>query len=110
MAALQRSIASCCAFTSIRSTLDQQIYALTLIEMFRYGRPRYQEDCCAVAARVNVSVQGIPQSDGERLSRALGVARGLFGPAFLAATDAQRWEWVDMCEQALLDAERTRRR
>jgi hypothetical protein len=89
---------------------DEQIEVLTRIEMLRYGRPRYQEDVCAVAARVDVFLLGLPLSDEERINRAAAMAQSLFGPAFLATTDGQRWAWVDMCERALLDVETTRRR
>jgi hypothetical protein len=90
-------------------TRDEQIETITRIELARYGRPRCQEDCCAVAARVDVWLLGVPRSDAERLTRALGMAKGLFGPAYEEADEGQRWQWIDMCERALRDVEETRR-
>ena len=83
-------------------TRDEQAYTLALIELCR-RRPETQDDCCALAARVDVAMYGIPQSDDEYLDRAIGIARGLFGPAFRAATGHQKRAWIDMCERALRD-------
>jgi len=79
---------------------DEQIEIMRRIELLRYGQPRREEDLCAIEARVDVWLLGLPQSDKERLRRAHCMARRLFGPAFRATTDGQRWTWIDICERA----------
>jgi hypothetical protein len=66
--------------------------------------PQTQEDCCALAARISLALGAWPATDTEFIDAGLGAARGLFGEAFEAADDAQRWAWIDMCERALRDA------
>jgi hypothetical protein len=63
--------------------------------------PRTQYDFCVIAAEASLSVGSWPKTDAEFISAALGQARGLFGSAFLAADDAQKSTWIDMCERAL---------
>lgn len=62
---------------------------------------RSQEDVCLLAARASIHVSGKPSTDLEFIDAAAGAARGLFGPAYEAADEAQRWTWNDMCERAL---------
>lgn len=66
--------------------------------------PQTQEDCCAIVARITLTVRGMPTSEHEIIGLADGIAKGLFGEAFQAADDAQKWTWIDMCERALREA------
>lgn len=63
--------------------------------------PRTQQEVCAMAARIDVTLHGAPKSEKALFSRSLGMAAGLFGCAFDRAAEGQRWEWIDMCEIAL---------
>lgn len=63
--------------------------------------PATQDDCCLMAARISVAMGDIPTTEPEFASAALGQAKGLFGPAFDAANEGQKWAWIDMCERAL---------
>jgi hypothetical protein len=67
------------------------------------GLPKTQQQCCAIAARVNLFANGPCWSDHDRLQRAAGIASGLFGPAFDKAGYGQKAAWIDMCELALMD-------
>lgn len=68
---------------------------------FKLSRPRTQEDFCALAARVDLTVAGYPKTERELFRRAWGMAEGLFGVAFERGTEAQRIAWIDMCERAI---------
>lgn len=68
--------------------------------------PRTQQQGCALAARVDLTVFGPPESDYELLVRSAAVAKGLFGPAFETGSEAQRIAWIDMCEAAMRAAMR----
>ena len=72
----------------------------------RRARPKTQEECCALAARVSIKVSGAPQTDDEFLAAGYGAAQGLFGPAYEQADEGQRWTWIDMCERALREQSR----
>lgn len=81
---------------------SEQAYALAAIEFAR-NRPHTQEDCCALAARVAIGTCGAPMNETQIFSRAVGLAKGLFGPAYGEADECQRTAWIDMCERALRD-------
>ena len=49
-----------------------------------------------IAARVIVS--GEPETEAELFGLAWGNAVSMFGPAFEAASEGQRWDWIDICE------------
>lgn len=68
--------------------------------------PRSQQEGCALAARVDLTIFGHPTCDRELLMRAAAIAKGLFGPAFDNAAEAQRIAWIDMCEAAIRAAMR----
>jgi hypothetical protein len=63
--------------------------------------PASQEECCAAAARIAITVCGGPNDDNDFVCRAKALAAGLFGPAYASATMSQRWVWEDMCEREL---------
>lgn len=68
------------------------------------GLPTTQLECCELAARVSVALGTVPDTDAGIRAAAVGLASGLFGPAFAAADDDQRQGWVDMCELSLREA------
>lgn len=59
--------------------------------------PQTQNECCAVAARAAIAAAGIIPDAWVR-SASESLAKGLFGPAFEAASDDQRLAWIDMAE------------
>lgn len=60
--------------------------------------PHTQREALALAARHAIEAHGVMAGNVIR-SGARGLARGLFGPAFIAASLAQRKAWVDMAEE-----------
>lgn len=66
--------------------------------------PRNQYDACLIASRISVALGDIPRSDAAFIDAAHGLATGLFGPAFSAASAGQKAIWIDMCERALREA------
>ncbi len=60
-----------------------------------------QDDCCRSSAVVSCRYETRPWTDAVVLEVAADMARGLFGPAFEAASYDQRSEWIDMCEREL---------
>jgi hypothetical protein len=73
-------------------------------EKITHKRPETQEDCCELAASVDINLYGTPANDDEILARACYLAEGLFGEAFEEGSEYQRLEWIDMCEVALRKA------
>lgn len=70
----------------------------------RLYRPKTQEDCCAISARIDVTLYGKTENDLEVIKRGAAIAEGLFGEAYTKASEAQRIAWIDMCEQELRHA------
>lgn len=75
-----------------------------LTEEVRANPPRTQEEACLISARYAMAIGLRPQTTQELMWAARGQAKGLFGPAFEAAGEAQQLEWIDMCERALRQA------
>lgn len=73
-------------------------------DAFERERPRSQEACCRIAARVSVLADDGPWTDEHVINVAADMARGLFGPAYERADYGQRTAWADMCERALRQA------
>lgn len=69
-----------------------------LKEQIRRNPPKTQEDCCAVAARQSIAAFG-PAEPHLVKATARELAKGLFGPAFEKADEAQKEFWVAMCEK-----------
>lgn len=76
-----------------------------IVDMVRavslHSPPKTQEDWCRIAAVCAVAADDkMPAiGDGQRvIDMALGLAKGLFGPAFDSADDERRWGWIDRCE------------
>jgi hypothetical protein len=67
-------------------------------------RPRTQTEICDLAARVSTKVNGAPDGPFAMIDAAASLAHGLFGPAFERADYGQKTSWIDMCEQAFLNA------
>lgn len=82
------------------TTREKKLVAMTKAEL-RKHKPKTQEECCALAARVSIACSGAPTTDQQFCAAAWGVAAGLFGPAFDRASEGQKWDWIDMCERAL---------
>lgn len=80
-----------------------RLKALVIEEMERCP-PLSQFDCCLISARVAVSIRGTPADNGEIISCAHALARGLFEEAFDTADENQRAVWLDMAESALRQA------
>lgn len=59
--------------------------------------PRSQRECCRLGVRHAIASLG-PVADADIPAAALGIARGLFGGAFLLASEDQQKTWVSMCE------------
>jgi hypothetical protein len=53
---------------------------------------------------VTIAVRGNPHSETELFALAWGNAQGLLAGAYENACEAQKWEWIDMCENALREA------
>ena len=85
-----------------RSLQLARLATATIAEIARF-RPRTQEDCCALAARVSADVIGSLDPDLYVLaSRAM--AQGLFGPAYSAANKEQKLKWETICFEAIVKA------
>jgi hypothetical protein len=80
------------------------IETMVAAELKKIGRPRTQDDCCAVAARVSVRLSELPWQDERIVEVAAQLAAGVFGPAFVAADYGQKSAWIDMCERELRKA------
>lgn len=85
------------------SDRDALVRSLTVAEC-KMRLPKSQEDCCAIIARITLTVRGIPETDQELIALAWGNANGLFGEAWDAAHEDQKLEWFEMCERALREA------
>lgn len=70
-----------------------------LTHRLRKNLPQSQEDCVAIAVRQSLATYGEIKSAKDRRAACLGIAKGLFGPAFVAADRAQREKWVRMAEE-----------
>lgn len=81
----------------------ETIHAL-VAEAFERGKPKTQDECCAIAAHVSVLADDGPWTDEHILEVAADMASGLFGPAFERADYGQRATWIDMCERELRKA------
>lgn len=81
--------------------LPAETIASIVSDAFERERPRSQEACCVIAARVSVLADDGPWTDEHVIEVAADMARGLFGPAFERADYGQRAMWIDMCERAL---------
>lgn len=77
------------------------IETMVRAEFEKLGRPRTQEDCCAIAARVSIRLSELPWTDERIVDVAGPMAQGVFGSAFAAADYGQQVAWIDMCERAL---------
>lgn len=62
--------------------------------------PQTQQEACAIAVEASIAALGPVRTDIEIQSAAMGLAEGLFGPAFERADGAQKERWVRMCEDA----------
>jgi hypothetical protein len=62
-----------------------------------HSPPQTQNECCAVAVRAAIAAAGIIPDEWVR-SASESLAKGLFGPAFDAASDDQQLAWIDMAE------------
>lgn len=80
-------------------TIDEMVAAA-----FAAGRPKTQDDCCGVAARVAVALEDRRWTDALVLETAASMAAAVFGPAFAHSGEAQKIAWVDMCETELRKA------
>lgn len=63
----------------------------------RKNPPRTQEEIVALTVRQCLAIHGEVEDDCIR-SAAEGLAKGLFGPAFVEASADQREKWVVMAE------------
>lgn len=80
------------------------IETMVAAEFAKLGKPRTQEDCCAIAARVSVRLEQRPWTDTLILNVSASMADGVFGPAFAAADYTNKTAWIDMCERELRKA------
>ena len=62
-------------------------------------QPRSQAECLALAARDAIRKLGPAIDDNGITLSAIGLARGIFGPAWTAADGAQRERWVGLAER-----------
>lgn len=69
-----------------------------LTAMMKRNPPQTQEDCVRIAVRHALASMG-PVEDRFIGSAARGLANGLFGPAFEAASEDQQTIWIEMCER-----------
>lgn len=67
-------------------------------EMIRAHPPETQSEYFEIAARIAIAEAGVVAEYLVR-SAAIGLARGLFGPAYKAATPYQRRKWIDLAER-----------
>lgn len=67
-------------------------------EVMRAHPPETQNECCEIAAHIAIAQAGIVPEYLIR-SASIGLARGLFGDAYKAATQHQRRKWIDMAER-----------
>lgn len=63
------------------------------------AQPRSQDECLAIAARDAICQIGPAVDDNGIMLAAIGLARGIFGPAWTAACGAQRERWVGLAER-----------
>jgi hypothetical protein len=67
-------------------------------EKLRRTPPPTQEEACAMACRWCIAALG-PASEEHVPHLATGIAKGLFGDAYVNATPEKQKAWDDMCEQ-----------
>jgi hypothetical protein len=65
---------------------DGWLYELRAEDFRKNGRPRNDEEVCAMLARFTVRFETGPWTDVRIMDMAAGLAEGGFGPAFAAAT------------------------
>lgn len=71
-----------------------------VLDEYKRSPPTTMGECVGIAARVSVHVNG-PVADNLLWPSARGLAAGLFGPAYVAATGETRHFWDCMCADAL---------
>ncbi len=81
---------------------EDAIKAMVAVQIARQP-PRTQQECCLMAASIEVAL-GIIQPGDRLRDHAEASAEGFFGPAFEGATEYQRQVWINMYERALCSA------
>ncbi len=70
-----------------------------LAHRLKRHRPQTQEDCVAIGVRQSLARLGAFTDPGEVSAACYGMARGLFGPAFIAADLPQKLAWYKMTKR-----------
>lgn len=65
-------------------------------------------DACRIVAQVNLDVMGPIQDIEDLFERAESSAKGLWGAFYEAGSEGQKWEWIDMCEEAFRKEQESR--
>jgi hypothetical protein len=68
---------------------------------YKIGKVDTQEGACAMAARLDLTMQGPPADEHELFMRCAATAEGFFGPAWAVADYGQRSGWIDMVERGM---------
>lgn len=79
---------------------DQQL----IERMYRERPPTTQPECCALAVRVSLALWGPMEGDSMIRAAVDGLTQGLFGEAYVAASDEQKQAWNAMMDRAYRDA------
>lgn len=78
----------------------QRISAM-ISEGLRDNKVTSQYDACLLTAQCIKEMCRAPQTDGEYLTAAQGMAAGLFGDAYENGDYGAKSGWIDLCERAL---------
>ena len=68
---------------------------------YKIGKLETQDALCAMAARLDLTMQGPPIDEQELFMRCAATAEGFFGEAWTAADYGQRSAWIDMVERGM---------
>lgn len=82
----------------------QNLVAMLVEAECKLRLPTTQQECCAIVARIEITLLGVPRSEADLMQLAASMAKGLFGEAFESADYGLRTMWIDMCEVALREA------